>query len=141
MAKNLINLFSANKVQFFILLLSATVVSCFEVGETYSKLPPGPWRAVLKLDPEKNYLQTVRHETKVSDNISFDEVTEGDLPFNFEVVYDDPDNFHIVISNADEKIILENITFRKDRATNKDTLTIHFPPMIHISKLFTKKPC
>ena len=55
-------------------------------------------------------------------------MTEGDLPFNFEVVYDDPDNFHLVISNADEKIIVNDITFRKDRATNKDTLTINFPP-------------
>lgn len=105
-----------------------TLLGCFDFGDTYSKLPPGPWRGVLKLDPERSRQQEIRRETKVSENISFDEVTEGDLPFTFDVVYDDPENFHLEIHNAEETIILDQITLLKDRATNKDTLFIEFPP-------------
>ncbi|MCB0686773.1 MAG: TlpA family protein disulfide reductase, partial [Saprospiraceae bacterium] len=102
---------------------------CFDFGNnTYSKLPPGPWRGVLKLDPERSRLVSAPHETKASENIAFDEVTEGDLPFNFDVIYDDEENFHLEIHNAQETIVLDQITFLKDRATNKDTLIIDFPP-------------
>ncbi len=117
-----------NKIFLLVLLISAGVYACFDFGDTYTKLPPGPWRAILKLDPERSQLQSARHETRVSDNVSFDEVTEGDLPFNFEVIYRDKENFYIEISNAEEKIILDQITFQKDRATNKDTVFIEFPP-------------
>lgn len=108
------------------LLISS--LGCFDFGDTYTKLPPGPWRGVLKLDPEKSRALTTIHETKVSDNITFDEVTEGDLPFNFDVVYDDPENFHLEIHNGEETIILDQVTLFKDRATNKDTLIIEVPP-------------
>lgn len=114
--------------QLSILVSSICILACFDFGPTYSKLPPGPWRGVLKLDPEQQRLQAAPKETKVSDNILFDEFTDGDLPFNFEVKYITPDSFVIELANADEKITLSEIRYGKDHATNKDTVTIHFDP-------------
>lgn len=116
-------------------LILISLMGCFDFGDTYTKLPPGPWRGVLKLDPEKSRTLATIHETKASDQITFDEVTEGDLPFNFNVVYDNPDSFHLEIHNAEETIILDQITILKDRATNKDTLIIEFPPYDSYFKL------
>ncbi|NND32684.1 MAG: TlpA family protein disulfide reductase [Saprospiraceae bacterium] len=113
---------------FLCILCTYFFAGCFEMGPTYSKLPPGPWRAVLKLDPEKNASEEIRRETRAGTQLEFDEVTEGDLPFNFEVVYTDPDKFYIEIINADERIRLDEIVYLKDRATIKDTLIINFPP-------------
>lgn len=98
------------------------------MSNTYSKIPPGPWRGVLKLDPEKALASTVPKETDRKEQLDFDEVTEGDLPFNFEVNYLNEDDFEIVITNAEERIVLNEIEFTHDRATNKDTIRIPFPP-------------
>ena len=118
-----------NKMQrnILYLLLCCCSIACFELGPTYSKLPPGPWRAVLKLDPEKSTADQIRRETRARTQLEFEEVTEGDLPFTFEVTYSDPDQFYLEIINASNRIKLDKITYLKDRATIKDTLIIEFP--------------
>ena len=109
-------------------LLSIFCSGCLEINNQYSKLPPGPWRAVLKLDPEKALAATMPRETDVRDQLDFEEVTEGELPFNFEVRYVNDDDFHFIFKNGDEEIVLNEYTYARDNATNKDTLTIPFPP-------------
>ena len=98
------------------------------MDDTYSKLPPGPWRGVLKLDPEQALMTAVRKETNRRELLEFQEVTEAELPFNFTVNYLDDDSLEIVVRNAEEHIILRDIAYQRDRATNKDTLRIDFPP-------------
>ncbi len=78
------------------------------------------WRGVLFLDPESPVAQSKKEITRGTEAI-------GELPFNFEVVYDDADNFHIVIHNAEERIKIDNIIFNRDKQTAKDTLSIGFP--------------
>ncbi len=103
-------------------------MGCFEMPNPYRQIPPGPWRGVLKLDPEKALIDQLPRETGVNDILDFEEVTEGDLPFNFDVVYTDDTTFHIIIRNADEEIILRDYVIRPDRATQKDTILIPFSP-------------
>lgn len=96
-------------VLFFIAL---TQLSCLKLGVPFKGLPPGIWRGVLYL----------------SDDLSgFDEKSNGELPFNFEVIYDRPDSFHIVIHNGEERIIVNDIRMGTDRRTARDTLWIDFP--------------
>ncbi|HUR30342.1 MAG TPA: hypothetical protein VMZ69_02855, partial [Saprospiraceae bacterium] len=57
-------------------------LSCLKVGDSYKAMPPGIWRGVLHLSDEFE---------------GFDEKSNGELPFNFEIVYDTQDSFHIVI--------------------------------------------
>ncbi len=100
------------RIFLFLFLIVLAQPSCLKLGESFNGLPPGMWRGVLYL----------------SDDMSgFDEKSNGELPFNFEVIYDRPDSFHIVIHNGEERIIVNDIQMGTDRKTGRDTLWIDFP--------------
>ena len=107
-------------LRIFTIVLFTVVYSlgCIKVTNSFSMLPPGIWRGVLFLDEGTQ---------KVAENASFDEKSKAELPFNFEVIYDNPDSMHILIRNGEERIKLTDIDFGLDRATARDTLDIHFP--------------
>ncbi len=95
-----------------IFCLFASLWSCIKLGERYQGIPPGIWRGVLYLSDEQD---------------GFDEKSKGELPFNFEVIYDRPDSFHIVIHNGEERIVVNDIRIGVDRKTARDTIWIDFP--------------
>ncbi len=95
-----------------LVFISFTFITCVKFGPSFDGLPPGMWRGVLLLSDEME---------------GFDEKSKGELPFNFEVVYDRPDSFHIVIHNGEERIIIDDILLGTDRRTGRDTLWIDFP--------------
>ena len=88
---------------------------CLEPVEEFSAIPPGVWRATLNLA-----------SGGFTDD-AFDETTSGMLPFNFDVVYDTKDSFHIEILNGEERIVVDDIEFGFDRAQGKDTIRIELP--------------
>ena len=79
------------------------VSSCVEVMNPFAKIPPGDWRAELKLDDQ---------------NV---------LPFNFFVSYDDKDNMSLTVLNADEEIEFDQIDFGRNQKL-EDTLMIYLTP-------------
>lgn len=113
-----------NKILFFI-LISISFNGCFVPQNPYTGLTPGPWRATLKLE---RYATTPSGED-VSENrqVQFEEVTAGELPFNFEVIYKNENDFYIEIKNGDELIRIDNVIIGRDRKTAKDTIVITFP--------------
>lgn len=96
----------------FVLFILCSGISCLTLGEPFKGLPPGIWRGVLYLSDQQD---------------AFEEQSKAELPFNFEVVYDTPDSFHIVIHNGEERIIVDDIRMGVDRRTSHDTLWIDFP--------------
>lgn len=108
-------------------ILASFLSGCVESQNQFSKLPPGIWRGVLYLNPNP-----IAHSGD-KDEVTTELDNSEQLPFNFEVVYDTEDDFHIEIHNASEKIKVDNIIYGRDRATAKDTLSIHFP--IYDSKI------
>jgi len=111
----------------YILLLGLQLSGCIVIENEFNGLPPGPWRAVLELEPNMVTPNPKGEPLPEKVNFEFEEVTNGELPFNMEVVYDNPDSFHIVIINGEERIMVDDITIGLDRATAKDTLIIRFP--------------
>lgn len=95
-----------------VLFILLTQLSCLKLGDSFSGLPPGIWRGILYLSDDQS---------------GFDEKSKGELPFNFEVIYDRSDSFHIVIHNGEERITVNDITMGVDRRTGRDTLWIDFP--------------
>ena len=93
-------------------LLLSGLSSCLTFGDPFEKIPPGIWRGVLVLSNEMD---------------DFDEKSGGELPFNFEVIYDQADSFHIVIHNGPERIEVRDISMGVDRRTARDTIRIEFP--------------
>jgi thiol-disulfide isomerase/thioredoxin len=114
------------KFVFFILILQG----CVSPHKTYTKIPPGMWRGVLFLDNEAPIATNKKEIVMGTDG-------KGELPFNFEVVYDNEIDFHIVIHNAEERLKLDKVIFGRDRATAKDTLILDFPAYdTYINALF-----
>ena len=104
-----------------LLLTTLTLHSCVEpIHKSFDKLPPGVWRGVLVLD-QKSYIPATDEEVTVRSDY------DGELPFNFDIVYDANDNFHIELHNADETIVVDDIVYNRDKATAKDTIRIDFP--------------
>ena len=110
------------RIQHLLTLLALTIsfTSCIETNQSFTKLPPGLWRGVLKLEAGTNIVA-------VEEEVGTAVKNDGDLPFQFNVVYDDPNTFHIEIMNGAERIDVSDIIYGLDRKTAKDTLIINFP--------------
>jgi thiol-disulfide isomerase/thioredoxin len=111
----------------FLLGLAFILQSCIVAENPYQGLPPGPWRATLALQ-----LNTVTPNPRGEPlpekmNLKFEEVLGGELPFNFEVIYDTPEKFHIEIINGEERIVVKDIFLGRDKSQAKDTIFIDFP--------------
>jgi thiol-disulfide isomerase/thioredoxin len=105
----------------YLLALIILISGCVSPNTTFEKIPPGIWRAVLMLD--RKPVQEYGDDRDIVKKFDAD----AELPFNFEVVYDNDSTFHLVIFNAEEKIVTQNIRFGRDKATGKDTVEIDFP--------------
>lgn len=110
-----------------ILGLLISLNSCLRFENTYTKIPPGPWRAVLLLDPSAVTPNPKGEPLEDKLNLTFDEVTNGELPFNFEVEYTDDTTFQVVLLNGDERIVARDITFGRSKSRAKDSIRINFP--------------
>lgn len=121
-------LFAKNKV---LLLLATTVLlfgsGCFVAENPYSGLAPGYWRAVLTLDPTAASLTQGGEATDEEIPDRTNEIIEGNLPFNFEVIYENESKFYIEIINGKERIRVDDITIGRDKRIAKDTILINFP--------------
>ncbi|HHM21005.1 MAG TPA: TlpA family protein disulfide reductase [Bacteroidetes bacterium] len=120
------------RFRFYYILLLAPIVAlsgCITIENPYPALPPGIWRAVLKINPEfiKPNPKGKPQPDKV--DMTYPDVEPGVLPFNFEVVYDNDSVFHIEIINGEERITLppEDISFGRTRNRARDTIRIEFP--------------
>lgn len=108
---------------FFILIFMMIHPGCLVVENPHSALAPGRWRGVLKLDPRN----LAPPDESTFGDLQFEEVTEGELPFLFDVVYDSEDVFHIEIINGEERMRVDHIQVGRNPATAKDTIRIEFP--------------
>jgi len=109
------------------LALVVLAISCITPDNPYPKLAPGVWRATLEVD-SRNVDRTTREPTLESiGSMRMESVTEGLLPFNFEVKYEDEENFYIEIINGPERIKVTDIGYGRDKSTAYDTIRIDFP--------------
>lgn len=116
------------KIHFFTLtiLLFVGFGACLVTPPPFKALAPGLWRGTLQLETAQKQA-AIDAKGKLRDNIKFEEVTQGELPFNFEVKYDQNQKMTLEIINADERIIIDDMKYGTDRRTGKDTIFINFP--------------
>jgi thiol-disulfide isomerase/thioredoxin len=101
--------------------------SCVEPSNPYSAAAPGRWRGVLYLD-SKSSIRPAQDLVKEGQAPDYAQKGEGELPFLFDVVYDSDTSFHIEVLNGEEKIIIRDIKWGRDRSVAKDTMRIEFSP-------------
>ena len=103
--------------------------SCLVMEGSFLKLPPGPWRAVLKLTPEFISANPKGQPLPEKVDMKFADVNEYELPFTFDVVYDNDSTFHLEIINGEERITVpaSDIQFGRSKHRSQDTIRIDFP--------------
>lgn len=115
-----------------LLIVSFSILfsNCVVVDNEYPALPPGLWRAVLKVDKELVIPTATTNEKKYLPEIPkrvSEDVVSGELPFNFEVIYTDDESFYIEIINGEERIPVKDVSFGRTKARAKDSIRIDFP--------------
>ncbi len=110
-----------------LLITVSWLQGCIVIDNPYSKLPPGKWRGVLKLDKIVSGSEPANEEDILARRLSFEPITQGELPFQFEVVYTDSNHFQLLFFNGSDTIMTDDISYGLDRRIAKDTFTIHFP--------------
>lgn len=111
------------------LSLVVLITACVFVQERYPTLPPGPYRAVVELEYQPIVPNPKGAPIPEKTNLEFEDVTEGVLPFNFNVVYENDSIFRIDIINGDEVITVppKDIRAGWDQRAGRDTLRVDFP--------------
>jgi len=110
--------FSLTKV-LVIIGLAFGLSSCIEQPNSFSKLPPGEWRGILKLtDPDLVMADPIgEQDMKVKDFF--------ELPFNMKVEYEG-DDMNVYLLNGAEAIKIESVHYGRDPSTAKDTIQLGF---------------
>ena len=118
-----------NRFTAFLLLAVFLGHGCLVTENNYTALPPGPWRAVLKLEPD--YITPNPKGQPLPDkvNMKYEDVEDDILPFTFEVVYENDSVFHIEIINGQERLLVpaKDIRFGRGKERARDTIRIDFP--------------
>lgn len=112
-----------------VIALIVTAQSCVVVENHYTSVAPGIWRAVLQLTPNTISPNKKGEPLPEKVNLKFEEATEGELPFLFEVKYKNDTAFTIDIINGEERIgvAAEDIVIGRNKETGSDTILINFP--------------
>ncbi|MBR9920859.1 MAG: TlpA family protein disulfide reductase [Bacteroidetes bacterium] len=114
-------------ILFFCLGILLTFGSCIVAENEYAALPPGKWRGVLQLDPTAFVPPEEKGESIISQEDYTKDLLEGSLPFQFEVIYENEEDFYIEFINGDERIKVTDIGFGRNIRTAIDTVYIDFP--------------
>ncbi len=117
--------------QLFLLLigisLSVSISSCFVIDNQYTSVAPGYWRATLQLVPKDPTTDKTKATLSEIRDIRYEEVAEGELPFVFELIYDNEKDFHIELINGEERIPLYDISIGRNIRNGDDTILIDIP--------------
>ena len=114
-----------HKIILFLFLIVTSSLSCINIDNKFTALPPGPWRGVFKL-PLNQGPESIKLKAEKEKEYSIVK-NYRELPFIFNVVYVNQDSFNVHIINGEEEIIVSDIVYALDRSTAKDTLTLNFP--------------
>jgi thiol-disulfide isomerase/thioredoxin len=111
-------------MRFLSILLLFTLFSGCVMQDMYKGIAPGVWRGVLFLEGK----ESVKLKTSTRDYTGEVAEEKGQLPFNFEVKYDDKGKFYMEIINGEERIRVDDIEYGRDRFKNRrDTMMARLP--------------
>ena len=106
----------------FLFFTTIFLTGCIQVNNSFDKLPPGVWRATLDLSQKE-----VAIDDEAVENRAFEEVSNGELPFNLEIEYNEDGSMTGYILNGDEKMETKDIQFGRMKYRPVDTFQINFP--------------
>ncbi|MFT4664830.1 MAG: thiol-disulfide isomerase/thioredoxin [Polaribacter sp.] len=111
----------------FLISLIAIFSGCLVMENNFSKVAPGIWRATLQLDDKEKISNPKGKPLPELMEYKFEEVSGGELPFNFEVKYVTDSIFFVEIHNGEERIEVRDIETWKLKSSSNDSIRISFP--------------
>lgn len=110
------------------LVLFLFSAGCVVVDNQYSALPPGKWRAILKIQPQLITPNPKGRPLPDKVDMTYEDIVEGEIPFNFEVIYDNDSTFHLEIINGQERLAVpaKDIHFGRGKSRAVDSIRIDF---------------
>ncbi len=109
------------------LWVALLVFGCVAVETDYSAVPAGRWRGVVRLESNRISANPKGKPLPEKLNLTFDEVTAGELPFLFDVVYQEDGSFYLAIQQAEGVVRTETASFGRSPQRAKDTVAVIFP--------------
>jgi thiol-disulfide isomerase/thioredoxin len=103
-----------------IFAFTVIAVSCIEAPNQYSELPPGQWRAVMKLSDDMK-LGNESALVEADKNL----LNYFELPFNMEVTSENGE-LNVFLLNGSERMKADEVFYGRDPSTAKDTVKIGF---------------
>ncbi len=113
-----------NMIGFWILL---NLVGCITIPNQHKGFPPGVWRAVIYIYEYKDLIVTEGRKEVVSRDVDYESKSKV-IPFNFEIQYDSLKKPVMIIMNASERIVFDDISIGRDIRTGDDTFRINLNP-------------
>lgn len=110
-----------------LLIISALFNSCLVMENNYTTVAPGVWRATLELEPKESVSNKKGEPLPELLDYQFEEVTGGQLPFNFEVKYKEDKTVFVEIINGEERIVVDDVNIFHDKTNGEDSIIINFP--------------
>ncbi len=107
------------------LILFSCFLGCIRPKAPYASLAPGIWRGVLHLNAEPKLPLKDEIERYEKDGTRPIYEIENDLPFMFEVKYEQ-ETPYIEIINGTERIKVDEVYVGRNRSTADDTVYINF---------------
>jgi len=112
-------------IRYFIIGITLFFITgCFHIENRYTGIAPGPWRATLDITPlgQEGIVTEVGSKT-----YNLDDTQKNQLPFTFDLIYNNETDFYIEIINGKERIKVTDIEIGRNKENNKDTFLIEFP--------------
>lgn len=103
------------------------ISSCISIPNQHTSLPPGNWRGLIYINEYSNVIVTEGRKEVISRDVAYEEKSLF-IPFNFEIKEDSLHQLQMVVKNADEQIIFNQIEIGRDPKTGDDTFRINLAP-------------
>ncbi len=101
--------------------------SCITIPNQYKGFPPGIWRGLLYIYENNEIIVTESRKEVISRDVHYENKSKF-IPFNFEIQYDSLKKPRMIIRNAGERIVFDDISYGRDIRTGDDTFRINLSP-------------
>lgn len=109
----------------FLTVFYISLSSCVQVNNQYEKIPAGTWRGILDVRNEKESMPSAANDD--SPGTGDMAIENEELPFLFEVSYDDDKELIFTLHNGTEELVYDSIVFIPFPERERDSLVWYFP--------------
>lgn len=119
-----------------VFIICLVVHGCISIPNQHKGFPPGVWRGLIYITEHQDLIVTEGRNEEVERDVEFESKSKI-IPFNFEIRYDSLKKPRMIVMNASEHIVFDDIIIGRDIRTGDDTFRINLHPYdVYIKGVF-----